>query len=169
MAIVAKRLDESKYGTWHGSRPWSSPHCVRWAHSSPPQNRGQNLPPTTIFFGTSLLWPNGCMHQDATWYGGRLRAEAYATLCSMWTQLPPEKGHTHPTQFLAHVYCGQMAAWMKTPLRTEVNLSPGHTVLDGVLPPTKGAQQPPSFRSMSIVIGVAHLSATAELFYGRPM
>jgi len=23
----------------------------------------------------------------------------YATLCSMWTQLPPEKGHTHPTQF----------------------------------------------------------------------
>jgi len=32
----------------------------------------------------------------------------------MWTQLPPEKGHTHRTQFLAHVYCGQMAGWMKT-------------------------------------------------------
>jgi len=24
----------------------------------------------------------------------------------MGTQLPPEKGHTHLTQFLAHVYCG---------------------------------------------------------------
>jgi len=31
-------------------------------------------------------------------------------------QLPPEKGHTHPTQFLAHVYCGQKDGWMKTPL-----------------------------------------------------
>jgi len=29
--------------------------------------------PTPIF-GPSLLWPNGCMHQDATWYGGRPRA-----------------------------------------------------------------------------------------------
>ena len=22
-------------------------------------------------FGTSLLWPNGWMHRDPTWYGGR--------------------------------------------------------------------------------------------------
>ena len=22
-------------------------------------------------FGPFLLWSNGCMHQDATWYGGR--------------------------------------------------------------------------------------------------
>jgi len=27
-------------------------------------------PPSPIF-GPFLLWPNGCMHQDATWYGGR--------------------------------------------------------------------------------------------------
>jgi len=32
---------------------------------------------------------------------------------------------------LAHVYCGQMAGWMKTPLGTEVDLCPGHIVLDG--------------------------------------
>ena len=50
----------------------------------------------------------------------------------MGTQLPPEKGHTHPTDFLAHVYCGQTAGWMNTPLGTEVNLGPGHIVLDGV-------------------------------------
>jgi len=47
-------------------------------------------------FGPRLLWPNGCMDQDATWYGGRPRP---TRLCSMWTQLPPEKGHTHPANF----------------------------------------------------------------------
>jgi len=44
----------------------------------------------------------------------------------------PQKGHTHPTQFLAHVYCGKTAGWMKTPLGTEVDLGRDHTVLDGV-------------------------------------
>ena len=83
----------------------------------------------------------------------------------MWTQLPPEKGTPTPTHFLAHVYCGQMAGWMKTPLGTEVDLGPGHIVLDGVPALAKGAQQPPSFRSMSIVATVAHLSYTAELLF----
>jgi len=41
MAIVAQRwMDQD--GAWHGDRPWSSPHCARWGHSSPPQNRGQS-------------------------------------------------------------------------------------------------------------------------------
>ena len=57
----------------------------------------------------------------------------------MWTQLPT------PTQFLAHVYCGQMVGWIKTPLGTEVDLGPGHNVLDGVPVPAKGAQQPSLF------------------------
>ena len=35
---------------------------------------------------------------------------------------------------------------MKTPLGTEVDLGPGHIVLDGdPAPPAKGAQQPPPF------------------------
>jgi len=47
---------------------------------------------------------------------------------------------------------------MKKPLGTEVDLGPGHIVLDGVQAPANGAQQPPlSFRSMSIVATVAHL------------
>jgi len=60
----------------------------------------------------------------------------------MWTQLPPEKGYTHLTEFLTHFYCGQMAGRMKTPLGTEVDLGPGHIVLDEVPAPAKGAQQP---------------------------
>jgi len=73
---------------------------------------------------------------------------------------PRKKGHAHPHPILAHVYCGQMAGWMKTPLAlgTEVDLSPGHIALDGVPAPAKGAHQPPSFRPMSIVATVAHLS-----------
>ena len=31
--------------------------------------KGAQQPPILPF----LLWPNGCMHQDATWYGGRLQ------------------------------------------------------------------------------------------------
>jgi len=43
-----------------------------------------------------------------------------------------KEGTPTPTQFSAHVYCGQTAGWMKTPLGTEVDLGPGHTVLDGI-------------------------------------
>ena len=72
---------------------------------------------------------------------------------------PIKQGTSTLTQFLAHFYCGQMAGWMKTPLGTEVDLGPGYIVLDGVLAPAKGAQQsPPSFRPMTIVAMVAHLS-----------
>ena len=71
----------------------------------------------------------------------------------MGTQLPPEKGHTHPTQLLAHVYCGQ------TLLGTEVDLGPGHFVLDG-FPAIRERDTavPPSFRPMFIVATVAHRS-----------
>jgi len=71
----------------------------------------------------------------------------------------PKKG-TAPTQFLVHVYCGQTAGWIKMPLGTEVNLGPGDVVLDGDPAPL---QPPSSFRPMSIVATVAHLSYTAEL------
>ena len=70
----------------------------------------------------------------------------------MGTQLPPEKGHTHPTQFLAHVYCGQTAGCLKMPLGTEVNLGPGDVVLDVVAAPLKRSTAPPPFRLMSIVV-----------------
>jgi len=47
---------------------------------------------------------------------------------------------------------------MTTPLGMEGDLGPGHIVLDGVPAPAKGALQPISFRPMSIVATVAHLS-----------
>jgi len=70
---------------------------------------------------------------------------------------PPLKGHS--PQFLSNVCCGQTTGWMKTPLGTEVDLGPGHIVLEGAQLCAKGAHSPPpSFRSMSVVATVAHLS-----------
>ena len=85
--------------------------------------------------------------------------------CVRWgPSYPQEKGHIHPTQFLAHVYCGQTAGWMKTPLGTEVDLDPGHIVLDGVpYLRERGTAAPPSFRPMSIVATVAGLSYCCAL------
>ena len=53
--------------------------------------------------------------------------------------LPPQKGG-RASQFSAHVYCGQTAAWIKMRLGTEVGLGPGDIVLDeDPAPPRKGA------------------------------
>ena len=110
----------------------------------PPQKGGGA--PSSIF-GPFLLWPNGWMHQDATWYGGRPQPKGLGV---PWgPSLPPQKWGKTPPQFLAHVYCGQTAAWIKMPLGTEVGLGPGDVVLDGTLLPLKGAQ-PPIFRPLSI-------------------
>jgi len=47
---------------------------------------------------------------------------------------------------------------MKTPLGTKVDLGPGHIVLDGVSALRERGTATPSFRPMSIVATVAHLS-----------
>jgi len=63
----------------------------------------------------------------------------------------PKKGVEPPAQFSAHVYCGQMAGWIKMALGMEVSLGPGHIVLDGdpAPLPKKGA---PNFWPISIVV-----------------
>jgi len=67
----------------------------------------------------------------------------------MATQLPrTQKGGGQSPQFLAHVYCGQTAAWIKMPLCMEVGLGPGHIVLDGdpaPLPKNGGTAPSPIF------------------------
>ena len=84
------------------------------------------------------------MDQDVTWYGARPRPRR---LCVRWGPRPSSKGAgAKPPEFSAHVYCCQMAGWMKLVLRMEVGLSPGEFVLDGdPAPPQKGAEAPPQF------------------------
>jgi len=59
------------------------------------------------------------------------------------------------------------AGWMKTPLGTEVDLGPGHIVLDAVpaLRETGTAAPPPSFRPVSIVATVGRLSYCFAIVY----
>ena len=63
ISIVAKGL-HGCHLQW--SRPQARRLCVRW-RPSPSPKRGRSPP----IFSPCLMWPNGCMDQDATWYGGR--------------------------------------------------------------------------------------------------
>jgi len=45
--------------------------CVRWGPSSPAEKGHSPLP----IFGPCLLWPNGWMEKDATWYGGKRQGD----------------------------------------------------------------------------------------------
>jgi len=46
---------------------------------------------------------------------------------------------TQSPQFVAHVYCGKTAGWIKMALGMEVRLGPDNIVLDGVPASAKGA------------------------------
>ena len=103
-----------------------------------PSTKGQSPP----IFRPYLLWPNGCMDQDATWYGGTPRPRR---LCVRWRASPlPQNGGGAPRQFSAHFYCGQTAGCIKMPLGMEVGLIPGDFVLneDPAAPPKKEAEPP---------------------------
>jgi len=67
------------------------------------------------------------------------------------------------------VYCSQTVGWIRMSFGTEVGLDPGHSVLDGdPALSQKGAQQPFTFRTMSIVVKRSPISATAELLFMIP-
>jgi len=55
--------------------------------------------------------PNGCIDQDSTWYGGRPQPARHCVRCAD-PATTRKKGTPTPPNFLAHVYCGQMAGWM---------------------------------------------------------
>ena len=105
----------------------------------------------------SALWPNGWMDQNKTRHAGRSRSRPH---CVVWGPSFPPKGHS--PQFSAHVCCGQTAGWINMPLGTEIDLGPGHIVLDGD-PPPKGNSSPPLFFGPCLLWPRSPISATAEL------
>jgi len=76
----------------------SPSNCVRWGPSSPSPKRWR-IPP---FFGPCLLWPNGCMYQDTTWYAGRPQPRRY---CVRWGPSNNSPKGSQPPQFSASVRC----------------------------------------------------------------
>jgi len=106
---------------------------------APPFQSGTTSP----ISGPCLLWPNSCMDQDASWYGGWRRPRPH---CVRWEpSFPRKRGSTVLPQFLAHVCCGQMAGWIKVPLGMKAGLSPGHIVLHGDPAPLKMGTAPSIF------------------------
>jgi len=122
-------------------------------------------------FGPFLLWPNGWMHQDATWYGDMPQPKG---LCVRWGPSPPipkkeaEPGGEAP-QFSAHVYCGQTAGWIKMALGMEVGISPFQIVLDGdpAPLPKKGGRARPIF-GPSLLWPNGCMDEDATWYGGRP-
>ena len=95
--------------------------------------------PSPIFV-PRVLWPSGCMDQDAAWYGGRRRPTRH---CVRWGPSSPSIKGAQLPPFSAHICCGQMAAWIKMSLGMELALGAGDFVLDGDLaPPPKGGTAP---------------------------
>jgi len=86
------------------------------------------------------------MDQLATWYGAR--CNSFFLHRGMKVGLgpghialdgdpaPPPKG-AQPSQFSAHVCCGETAGWIKMLLDRTVGLGPRHIVLDGNPAPPK--------------------------------
>jgi len=103
--------------------PMLSDHCL-------------SVCPAFPFCDVRALWPNGWTDQDETWQAGRPWPWPH---CVRWGPSSPSSKGAHPP-FSAHISCGQMAAWIKMSLRTELGLSPGDFVLDGnpAPPPPKG-------------------------------
>jgi len=64
---------------------------------------------------------------------------------------------------LAHVYCGQTAGWMKTPLGTEVDLGTGHNVLDGDPATSRKWHSSSPLFGRCLLWRRSPISATAEL------
>ena len=75
-------------------------------------------------------------------YGCRSRPTRHCVRCGATT--PRKKGTPTLTQFLVHVYCGQMVGWIEMKLGMKVSLCPGHIVQDGdpAPPPPKRGQSP---------------------------
>jgi len=65
------------------------------------------------------------------------------------------------TTDIAHVYCCQMAVWIKMPFDMEVGVGPGDVVLDGD-PALSQKVHSPHFRPMSVVAKRSPISAAAE-------
>ena len=151
-------LGEGELGPhFNTMRPWPRPNCMpscilmhlagwmdedaTWYGGRPRPRRHcvrWGLRSPTYNFGPCLMWPNGWMDQDVRWGPS------------------PPKGHN--PQFSAHICCGQTAGWIKMPLAREVDLGPGHIVLDEDPALPKGAQHPLFSAHDYCSQTVAHLS-----------
>jgi len=117
---------------------------------SPPFKKGAQLPPPKKKIGPCLLWTNGWMNQDATWYNIVLH----------WDPAPLQKGGGHSSpHFSTHVCCGQTPGWIKIPFGTDVRLGPVHIVFDRVPASLQKGHSSPQF-SAHVYYGAKRLDGS---------
>ena len=94
-----------------------------------------------------VLWPNGRMDQDATWYGCRPQPRPQCVRLGPSPRpqrgIAPKQGHN--PQFPAHVCCGHTVESIRMPIGVEVGLGPGHIALDGDPAPPEKRHSSPHF------------------------
>jgi len=139
-------------GTCHEGGRWSRPHHVRWGPSFPLQ-KGCRAPLFSANFNCGQT--AGCIKMPL-----KVGLSPGDFVFDGDSAAPREKAHP-PYPILALVYCGQTVGWMKTPLGTEVDLGPGHFVLDGY--PRKRHSSPPPLFGPCLLWPRSPISATAEL------
>ena len=127
--------------------------CVRWGPSYP-RKTGTPMHPHPIF-GPGLLWPNGWMDQDATWYGGKRRPRRR---CVRWGHSTFLKGAQPPVfgscLLWPNGWMDEDAIWYRCRPRPRP-----HCIRRDPSSSRKGhGSPPPSFRPMSTVATVTHLS-----------
>ena len=144
-------MDEAGIGMVVGLSPCDS---VLDGDPAPPHKGGGAPSLRQMFggFGPFLLWPNGWMHKDATWHGGRPQPRR---LWVRWGPSPPPKRQAEAggrvPQFAAHGYCGRTAGRIKMTLGMEVgNWSSPHCA-------RWGHSSPPQNRGQSSLKFSAHL------------
>ena len=121
-----------------------------------PPKKGQSSP----IFGLSLLWPNGWMHQDATWYGGTPRLGDIVFDVDPAT--PRKKGTATPPIFGLCLLWPN--GWMDEDAAWYGNRSwpRPHCIRRGSQLPRKGHSSPPLF-GPCLLWPRSPISATAEL------
>jgi len=113
------------------------------------------------------LWPNGWMHQDATWYGGRPKPRL---LCVRWGPSPGAKTGVEPPVFGPYLLWPNGYMEIKMPLGTEVGFSPCDIVLD-VHPaplPKKGTHPAPTVFSSCPLWPNGWMDQDATWYGGKP-
>jgi len=89
---------------------------------------------TSPIFGPCLLWPNGCMYRDTTWYGGRPKPRRH---CVRWGPSSPFPPMSIVAKRLDGLRCHLV--WRYASAQATL------CSVENEVPPEKWAQPPPSF------------------------
>jgi len=119
-------------------------HIVLDGDRSPLQKRGQSPP----IFGPFLLWSNGCMEQDATWYGGTPRPKRHSV---RWGPSSPSLKGAQPPNFWRMSVVAKWLDGLRCPIATWYGGRPQPRRWGPSSPQKEGQNPPPNFWSTSIV------------------